>query len=261
LKYKNYREINSSLEQVQESIKKDILTSFSLASDQKIFLSKHKKDKLIVRSSSNEDTEECVNAGGNQSLGGVEASEEELKKAIAQVVASYFSYQSIKNRLINEDKETLLSMPLCSILLMQQITEDSEEDLITSGVMMTHQNAWSPLSEERVIQISATLGFGEGVVKGAVPCDEWIITEDLTYQAIRKKPFRLIASPGQKSKEVANPPSIQEKPVLSDLQLQALQNYALRIESGFQMPMDIEFVIKLTFLSRKNNFGFSKQID
>lgn len=241
----NRKKLPVYLECVQESVKQDILASEFLltSSEQRRFLSEHRQEKLIVRSSSNEDMEGCINAGGNQSVGRVSATEEEVKKAIAQVVASYFSYSSIKNRLTNGD--SLLKMPLCSVLLMKQVVEkESGEDLITSGVILTHQTAWSPLSEERVMQISATWGFGEGVVRGKVPCDEWIITEGLTYKAIRKKPFRLIAMADQESKEVANPHNIQEPPVLSDSQIKKLQRYALRIERGFKKPMDIEFVIQ-----------------
>lgn len=231
----------SCLEKVQKSVEKDILEStLAFSQDQQAFLAHLPQIKIIVRSSSNEDNEDCVNAGGNITIAGI-ASEEELKQSIASVVASYFSYKSIKNRF--HTSGVLEKMPLCSVLLMEQIVEESEQDSLSSGVMITHKNAWGPLSEGRMMSICATWGFGEGVVLGKVPSDEWLVTDNLTYKAIRKKPFRLISSPSG-TQEVANPYHRHASASLSDEQLAILQEMGKRIEEGFGKPMDIEFVVK-----------------
>lgn len=233
------------LEQVQESVKEDILSHELPFTDQQRQAFASLQDKqLIVRSTSNEDDQEgCVNAGGNETVDGVNPIEQDLKNAIAEVVASYFSYQSIKNRASFGDP--FQDLPLCSVLVMEQITEDPEDAFpITSGVMMTHQMAWTPQSEETVTQITATWGFGGGVVSGKVPCDQWVLTENYWYSAIQKKNYRLVAAPSAKCCETSNPVQLHERPALSDRQIEELQTDANKIEKFYKKPMDVEFVIK-----------------
>ena len=127
---------------------------------------------------------------------------------------------------------------------MKQVIEKKGK-MVVSGAAVTHQQGWAPLAEGRITQVAATWGFGGGVMSGKVPCDEWVITKDFTYETIRKKPFRLIASADGEPKQEPNPSDLRHQSVLSAAHLQELQNYAESLEKGFGgAPLQIEFVIK-----------------
>ena len=87
----------------------------------------------------------------------VSVSLEMVKKAIAKVVCSYFSPYSLKNR--SAFSNPFESMPLCSVLVMEQIKED-ELSQVASGVMMTHKTAWGPRREGPLTHIVSSFGKG-----------------------------------------------------------------------------------------------------
>lgn len=226
------------LEDLQRSIYKDILTSdLPLSDAQKRALFGLQGKTLIVRSSSNEDGN-AVNAGGNETIPGVVPTKDGIRKALAKVVSSYFSLQSFKNRMSFED--VFLKMPLCSVLIMEQELGDN----IISGVMMTHKPDWSSDSEGNIMQISATYGFGGGVVSGSIPSDEWIVADDTIYPTIRKKIHRKTVSSDGISKTVVNDPSREQKPCLEDKQIQQLKRLGNYLEALFHCHVDVEFVIR-----------------
>lgn len=231
------------LRSVEKNVKEDILSVdfLKLTPEQKTALNGLKGKTLIVRSSSNEDGR-IVNAGGNKTVGGILNTERLLKQALAEVVASYFGYRSFKNR--SPFENPFAHMPLCSVLVMEQVTEDDHP--LVSGVMMTHKPNWSSDQEGRIAQISASWGFGEGVVstQKGIAADEWIITEMGIYETIRRKTHRLVVLPGGSTKEVVNDSSLQEKRVLEERHLEKLQIVANRLEETFGCHLDIEFVIR-----------------
>ena len=251
------KETAQLLDRLHDSIVADINSSqFTLTEEQKRFVDALKGKWLMVRSASNEDGAKAsghsVNAGGNLSLGGI--TKAELKWAIAQVVASYFSYQSLKNRLPDHPFD---KMPSCEVFIMEQITGNS----ICSGVMMTHKPTWCPDHEGQIIHIAASWGFGGGVVSGKIPADEWVLTEGQRYESIRKKPRHLTVLAGGATAEVTNSPEMAQKPCLTDKQIDQLKDAAAIIEKEFKTHMDVEFVFRETLYIVQAREIQAKEID
>ncbi|MGK5595638.1 MAG: PEP/pyruvate-binding domain-containing protein [Parachlamydiaceae bacterium] len=237
------RGIDFLLSQLQSSIRTDILNGefpFSALQIEALAICENKK--LIVRSSSNEDTLAVINAGGNASVGGISPEVEAIKEAVAEVVSSYFSYPSLKNRSAFEDP--FKDLPLCSVLVMEQIDDSSEDEPVVSGVMMTHKPSWISGNESTIPHIAASWGFGQGVVSGKVPSDEWVLTDGVTYATIRNKSHRLVIGQGGNVSERANPVSLRKRPVLNEQQILQLRIAAQEIEEFFKKPMDVEFVFQ-----------------
>ncbi len=231
------KEIQALLNDLQQQVFKDVSTGYLPLTDaQKAFLTAHEGERLIVRSSSDEDAT-CPNAGGNTSVESVAAEESAIKQALAHVLASYFSFQSLKNRSSFEDP--FARMPKSSVLVMVQIVEKNENEPVSSGVMMTHKPLWMPRQEAVMRHIAASWGFGGGVVSGKIPSDEWLLVDDDSYCTIRNKPSRQ-----RDGKEIGNPEALRSEQALSAQQLQELKQAAKLIENEFQQPMDVEFVCK-----------------
>ncbi len=228
---------------LEVSVERDILAAELPLTPEQIALLKEWEGKtLIVRSSSNEDSKESINAGGNKSLGGTAPTPEAIKKVLAKVIASYFTHDSLRNR--SAFGNPFREMPLCSALIMEQIVDQEAHSPIVSGVMMTHKTDWIPRSEGQIPYIAASWGFGGGVTSGKVPCDEWILTESGAYATIRQKRDRLKTLPGGKVARVANPLELREVPVLSEKQLDQLREIAVKLEGHFKQPMNVEFVFQ-----------------
>lgn len=237
------RDSDFLLHQLQSSIKTDILSrEFPFSASQMEALATCKDKKLIVRSSSNEDTLAVVNAGGNVSVGGISPEIKAVKEAIAEVVTSYFSYPSLKNRSAFEDP--FKSLPLCSVLVMEQIADSGEDEPVVSGVMMTHKPSWISGNESTIPHITASWGFGQGIVSGKVPSDEWILTDGVPYATIRNKSHRLVIGQSGNVSERANSVSLRKRPVLNEQQILQLRIAAREIEDFFRRPMDVEFVFQ-----------------
>ncbi|GAB4237665.1 MAG: hypothetical protein Tsb0021_17460 [Chlamydiales bacterium] len=240
---RNYKEHEEKsvpylLEKLQDSVKEDILRiQLPLSELQRQLLRSMEGKTLILRSASEEDGE-CMNAGGNETIPGLETSEESLKQALATVISSFFSLQSFRNRSINSNP--FIKLPLCSAIVMEQITE--VEKPIVSGVMMTSQVGWSTPNEEGITHITAAWGFSCGT-RSDIVCDEWTLVGDACFSSIRNKPERLVSSHG-KTQKVTNPIVIREVPTLSDEQLNQLKNAAAHLESHYKEAMNVEFVIR-----------------
>lgn len=235
------REGQDLLSKLRHSIGNDLSSSTNLFDPtQKKLIKALANKKIIVRSSSNEDGE-VVNAGGNKSIAGITASERNIQCFLVMVVKSYFSLQSLKNRSAFENP--FLQVPLCGVLIMEQITEDDDKLLpIVSGVMMTDKIAWRCSEEDPITHITAAWGFGNGT-SNKTACDEWIITEDQIYPSIHHKLYRIKPRPGYEDK-VANLANLKETPSLSDKQLKQLKDIAHKLELHFEEPRNVEFVFK-----------------
>lgn len=226
---------------ISEKVDKLVRRSKNVFTEKQIqVISSLKERTIIVRSSSNEDGR-ITNAGGNVSISSVKAEASSIQQALALVIASYFSVESLGNRGFQENP--FEEFPTCSAIVMEQITEDPNDPYpITSGVMITNKTIWSSPGEENLAHISASWGFSSGT-SHEVTCDEWILTGGFFYPSIRKKPYRITHSDGKICK-TPNNPKIKNRPCLSDNHLKQLQELGTRLESEFKKPLDIEFVIK-----------------
>lgn len=226
-------------ESLQNSIEKDILSSSNPMEEWQLQAFKLlEKTTLIVRSSSNEDGQ-VVNAGGNETISGVAPTELDLKTAVAKVVSSYFSLKSFKNRASFE--KPFKELPLCSVLIMEQITEAPDQPIV-SGVMMTNELGWSAPGEDGILHITASWGFANGTNNKTI-CDEWAIGDKYCYSTIRRKLYRQVPSTLGVVEQIENK-DLRDRPSLTNEQLAKLKNVA----NSFENPMNVEFVIKGTDL-------------
>lgn len=120
------------------------------------------KKKIIVRSSGLEDMENCINAGGNQSIPDVDV--ENIYEAIAEVMASYFSTQTLS---ILEEKSDRMKIFKCPILIQEMAGSSQKESRLSDY----------PVLESEIIQeIEEIIFYLEE--KFQKPVDtEWVVTQ------------------------------------------------------------------------------------
>ena len=189
-------------------------------------------EPLIVRSSAiGEDSLEHSFAGVYESILNIR-SFDDMKKAIKQCWASYYSDQAVKYRLYNETESIGMG-----VIVQKMIAGDK------SGVIFT-ANPVTVNKSETVIE--ASYGLNIGVVDGAVSADRYYIDCNgrITSKTTALKKIRY--SLGKKSSElqIENIESkVQQLPILSDEEVYKLSAIGRQIESIFGMPCDIEWTI------------------
>ena len=138
-------------------------------SDAELFcLSRFREKYVIIRSSGKEDSDELANAGGNLSLPFLEKKEKTLRKALAEVIASYFSEKSIKQRLLAKDTSLFTEAPFLPALIQEMILEDEkarDDQVPRSGVILSYE----PGKDTSISLIQAAFGSNEGVVWTKLP--------------------------------------------------------------------------------------------
>lgn len=233
---------------------------FTFTADEKKFLDRVHKDNhyLMVRSTGIEDNTTFANAGANISKAYIVAEPEQavaLQKALGEVVASYVSVHSLKNRLIHEKKlDTNIFMPvLVQELVGEQIGGNKAFDEIPiSGVAYTTNKQLSD-NKLKVTEINASYGHGEGIVANKVLTDTYYMVpaiapnqKQLIIPQVYRKEERLI--PVQEGTTISlaltkNPTDFICRPSLTHNQLYKLYRALMKIEKSYGMPMDVEFVI------------------
>ena len=253
-----------------ESINEDLMRAFNgKGSSQELFSKKisswlknaqEKKDYLMVRSTGAEDSRQTANAGGNLSVAYVEPTEDAVTKAIGVVVASYFSFSSLQNRLnagLNPFKDDLKLAVTAQRLIGEPIGGAKKSDEIPiSLVLFTNELLYIGNESFRVMRLSATYGHGEGVVGNqGIASDTALI-----LQSLRKpdqlyilydnqlKPERLApvrTKDGIVLEKIENPSSIQSRPAITPEMLARLYHWGIIGEKFFEdRGTDMEIVIK-----------------
>jgi hypothetical protein len=210
-------------------------------------------DYAMVRSTGAEDTTVAANAGGNLSVPYVPANRAEIMQAVGAVVASYFSIDSLKNRL-DAGQNPFAERLQLAVLLQQLIGEpvldvgaqNAVEDIPSSFVCFSSEPLWVGNEQFRIMRIDATFGHGEGVVgTQGIPTDSWLILHSATHPHrlyvipdIKKKNERLApvrSAPGEKPelKKVPNPRELRKRPALSPAQLRTIFANAVIMEARF----------------------------
>lgn len=211
---------------------------------------KKNNEKLMVRSTGKEDTDELANAGGNESVANVGPDAAELLSAIGIVIASYFSEKSLTQRLGAGDI-SIPEDPLTPIIIQRMITGEKSR----CGVMFTEEpegalskglqkktNGNPETSGLTIVQ--AAYGHNEGVVNGIVPVDTYLINrEQEQYAVIRPKLFSVVPTKALKLGRKNNKGLAIVQPVLEPKAVEALKQLADRLEDYYKKPMDVEFVI------------------
>lgn len=188
--------------------------------------------KVTVRSSSLEDTKKIANPGGNLTVLEVLPTAECISASIGNVIASYFSYKSLRQRQVLGDN---LSSIQLSVLLQHSIKESLKSSVpaLSSGVLYTSKDA---------LEIDAAFGHGEGVVSSSVSCDHFLIPKNgHIFAQVANKKERLLIQEG-KMLFVSNSKELSLQPCLDENACQQLVKAASLIKQEFQQEVDLEFV-------------------
>ncbi len=243
------------LSTIQNGIK-SILTSrqWQFSQEEKDFFAQvaQKGGYLMVRSSGVEDNAGAANAGGNASIAYVEPTEDAVRRAMGEVVASYFGLQSLKNRVAGGEKLTdeLVIPVLIQELVGEAIGGSTEvSDIPVSGVAYTTNQNLSDTTF-KVTEINASYGHGEGIVANKVMADRYFITKSNNatginiYPMLYHKKERLVPS-GNEKKLIAkaNDKSLANAAALTKKQISSLYAVLQKIEQAYGQPMDVEFVL------------------
>lgn len=250
---------HDSLTQSLTAIRQDILYAFSQASDKELHeyfpnlkLLKQKK-YWSVRSSSNEDGS-IANAGGNYSKNYV--SPAQVKEEIGRVVASYFSVQSLQNRL-NGGANPFKELPQLSVLIQETIGEPvggakNPEDIPRAAVVFSDV-AGDP--ETQVMRVSATLGSCAALVDNVgIQSDTFYFVRHKNQKnpkkqewvGKRQKPCRLAPLKDRKIqlRSVKNTPELACQCSLDDKMIQRIFDLTVALEKEREHSIDMELVIK-----------------
>ncbi len=207
------------------------------------FLNKNKP--LMVRSSGKEDSKEVPNPGGNESISNVAPNAADIRRAIGEVLASYFSEKSLTQRKCAGD--SIDSLPLLPVLIQVMVGEREGSPIPVSGGLYTSEGE---LGTEGVMQINAAFGHAEGIVTGSAPSDTFYVDGNFVHGSVAEKPTRRIPDPRLHLRTCDNPSSKRFAPSLTYDQLQRLKEIGEKIELYYGYPMDVEW----TFLPEDNVF-------
>ena len=211
-------------------------------------------EKLMVRSTGKEDTDELANAGGNESVANVSPNTKQLLRAIKIVVASYFSEKSLVQRLASGDR-SLRKTPVTPILIQRMIGEKSGEPLPLCGVMFTEEtegalskakfrDSGGQIETSGITIIQAAYGHNEGVVNSIVAVDTHLVSNDGdVYSVIRPKRFRIAPTEALTLGRRDNEDDLTQRQALSEEAILALKYLAVQLETFYKKPMDVEYVI------------------
>lgn len=161
--------------------------------------------------------------------------EEALMEAVKKCFASLFTDRAISYR---GDK----GFSSLKVALSIAVQEMVRSDIGASGVIFTID----PDSGFRnVVIINGAYGLGEYIVQGKVTPDEWMIfkpTRAIIEKTAGNKARMMVRSKqGHVNKVV--PASKRRKFCLNDKQVLELAEYAMRIDSHYKAPMDIEWAL------------------
>lgn len=214
---------------------------------------------LMIRSTGAEDSKYLANAGGNVSRAYVLPTRKAFVNAMGDVVRSYFGTASLQNRM-NAGINPFSQSPLLAVTAQELIGEipgqTSIPDIPLSLVLFSSEPLYAGDESFRVMRISATYGHGEGVVgnqgigtdtvlilNSEKQPDELYILYDNASKPTRLAPLE--TEKGIDLEKVDNPPSLQQRPVLSNELLARLYQWGVASEQFFgDHPTDNEIVIQ-----------------
>jgi len=121
----------------------------------------------------------------------------------------------------------------------------------SSGVVFTAD----PTNAQNGV-IEAVHGLNQGLVDGEIEPDRWIIQRKSNAMIAHTAPTRAahVIPDGDGVRQAALPPELKNRPPLSDRQVRDVWNQAVRIETAFASPQDIEWTLsdgRLTLLQAR----------
>ena len=159
----------------------------------------------------------------------------EIVEAYRAVVGSRFSAKALFYRLSAGLPE--IECPM-AVLCLRVIPARA------AGIMYT-RDPKNPRSD--VLWITATHGLGLDIASGRAPADLFVVSRKHPYQieeqsvAHKEEKIALAATSGVEWQKIRN--GLADTPSLTTAQLQALTNWAVRIENHFGCPQDVEWAL------------------
>jgi pyruvate,water dikinase len=189
--------------------------------------------KVAMRSSAIGEDSELSYAGQYLSL--LNVPRKKLLDAYKQIISSLFSSRALSYRLNKGIRDEDIAMSVACIEMI---------DSVASGVMYSRH----PFHlDENCVLINAVWGLGPYAVDGVVTPDTYALTKEespkMPPPVVSYKPVKLVAGEreGVEEKEVAA--EQRNEPCLTPEQAITLARYAMKLESHYAYPQDIEWAI------------------
>lgn len=249
------------------------------------WVNKHQPKYVIIRSTGREDSDDNTNPGGNKSVPYITPNTKNISNAIGEVLASYFSENSIMQRLAVGDQTLFTTKMFLPVLIQEMVGESPiapiirNDEIYRAGVIFSEE----PEKATGVTLIQAGFGNGEGIVNGAVAADtyyakkssttfevknakvpssafptneskSWEFQETIIHSVIREKPTRQV---GKKINAIkydmitcANDENLKRQQAIPDPLIKDIKTAADFISdhygtNGIKKAMDIEYALKL----------------
>ena len=190
--------------------------------------------RMAVRSSAyGEDAENSSFAGQYRSELNVSFSQ--FFYYYKQVMASKYSVQAIAYKINRGFRDEDIAMCVGCLTMV---------DAVAGGVIYTR----NPLDRrDDNIFINSTWGLPKAVVDGDVLCDLFVVSRDdaltIVAREVRKKGFQVVCLEGEGCTRAETEPGQHLQPSLTDEQIRALADHAMRIEQYYETPQDIEWAV------------------
>ncbi|PJD96494.1 MAG: hypothetical protein CK425_05870 [Parachlamydia sp.] len=186
------------LEEMQRKVEHFFKSNTYFTMQLEEWVKENKPEFVIVRSTGMEDSDKTTNPGGNASIPYVQPTPTEISTNIGKVLASYFSENSIMQRLAVGDQSLFTDPVFIPVLIQEMIGETTSptakvapHEIFRSGVFFTEE----PEKADGVTLLQVGLGTGEGIVSGTVNTDTYYIRKTTT-----KMPFHDRGNTAQKAK-------------------------------------------------------------
>lgn len=226
-----------SLEQTGEAIRR-LIAEAPMPQDMAQLLVEHyralgERVPVAVRSSGTAEDLDDASFAGQQETFLYVIGEEEVVRYVKECWASLYNDCAIFYRREKKFNEREISI---AVVVMRMVNSEK------SGVMFSA----NPITKSRdTCMIEAAWGLGEGVVQGIVNPDNYVVRkEDRSYvmRHVSTKEIQVIrASERGGSKEVPLDPALKDAPVLSDQEVNDLIDLAVKVETFYGKPQDLEW--------------------
>lgn len=188
---------------------------------------------VAVRSSAaGEDGADTSYAGMNSTFTNV-AGTDELMRAIVDCWASVFGQRVVAYRAGRE----VTADPAIAVVVQAMV--DSQR----SGIMFSVD----PSTGDRTrLVVEAAFGLGEVVVGGLVEPDTYVVSRgkrSILHTRVGHQDFQIVRGPDGRDATVDLDPAVGTSRVLADAEVLALADLALRVESHYGTPQDIEWAM------------------
>ncbi len=153
------------------------------------------------------------------------------------VLASKFTPKAIYYFLSHELSESELAMSVCCLAMV---------DAAASGVTYTRDPV---RPDDDCVLVCSIYGLGKYLVDGTLTPDLFRVSRaDASIQEshVARKPVRLVVRPGGGTAEEAVPEADQTVPSLNGQYLRKMLGFAVKIESHYGCPQDIEWALDRT---------------